>query len=92
MSTNLYYSELDSDQILYEIVKRFSLIEYSDEELSIYDIFGEEWGMLNVKARKRALKWFHDDIEDKLIKGIIYIKKGARLYSYKRIPNDVYQK
>jgi len=92
MSKNMFYSELDAEQIYLELIKRFPNIEYGEDQLSMFDLFGEEWGLLNKKARAQAEKWFWTAIYDKVLKGIYYEQVGPEEYLYKRIPSDKFQK
>ena len=104
MSNNLYWDELDEDQICIEILKRFPLREYESTG-SMYYFFGKEWGFLDPSERKKAEQRFLKIIQNGKVKGIQYIltkKKGNSYreketdehgdYLYTRIYNDRYRK
>jgi len=90
MSQKLFYSELDAKQIYLEIIKRFPKIAYNVDGLSMIDIFGEEWLLLDKDERAQAEEWFQKVITEKALKGIRYEHVGAGEYLYMRIPNDKY--
>lgn len=84
----LLYSELNAKQIYLELIKRFPAIKYHQDQLSMFDLFGEEWGLLNKDARAQAEEWFRSVISDKFLKGIRYEQVGPGEYLYSRIKND----
>lgn len=100
MNNNLFYKELSAYQIYIEIIKRFPKLE-NETGGSMYDIFGEEWELLNKTARNNAERMFIKNIESKRIKGIIYDymddeqKYRTNEYGeilFKKIPSDIYRK
>ena len=92
MGQNLFYNELNARQVYLEIIKRFPEIEYNEEQLTMVDIFGKEWRLLDEDAKEQAEQWFCEVISDKSLKGIIYEMNTQKEYFYKRIPSDKFQK
>jgi hypothetical protein len=87
----LFYSELNTKQIYLELIKRFPEIEYQQDQLSMFDIFGDEWRLLNKEARAQAEELFRSVISDKFLKGIRYEQVGPGEYLYTRINNDEFK-
>lgn len=94
-----YWDELTADQIYVEIIKSFACLKDSTGG-SMYDIFGEEWELLDRQERKIAEERFRLDIRDRVIRGIIFDHLGGgelreNQYGevvYKRIPDDDYRR
>lgn len=96
MSNNLYFHELNKQEIYIEIIKRFCNLAYN-EFGDMLDLFGKEWKILNRPDRESAAEMFRDGICKKIIRGVIFEvqnteRGGKTTYLYKRIPNDRYQK
>ena len=98
-NNNEFWDKLSARQIYIEIIKKISAMEYNST-MSMWDLFGDDWDLLDKKSRNAAIGWFRECIRSKEIKGIIYErnrdgsdmkdKNGDRLYT--RIPNDRYQR
>ncbi len=87
-----------ADEIFFEIIKRFPLLSQGTE-VSLHQLFGEEWLSFARKSREEAEERFVNGIRDLDIKGIKYIlnKINYELFKneyneilYTRIANDTY--
>jgi len=95
----LYYlARFSADEIFFEIVKRFPLLN-DDTEFCLRELFGEEWFLLGRKSREVAEERFVSAIRDTDIKGVQFImnKTNFELFKnedneilYTRIGNDTY--
>jgi hypothetical protein len=93
-----YFARYSADEIFFEIIKRYPLIDQGSE-VCLRELFGEEWLLFGRKSREIAEERFVNGITDGDIRGIKVVlnkinfepfKNENNEILYTRIPNDTY--
>ena len=87
MNRRQYQRRLNADQIYSEIERRYRRVANKTTG-NMYVFYGEDWDFLDEYARSEAEEWFLEDIQDKKLRGIIYLLTEGRNRDYVRDGND----